>query len=204
MQAAAGRSRTRSALSHTCIPLPRRAALPSGEVLLVLQPQPRASKALEGEFPIGAALQPLGRPGAGGPSGRATAPWETALPTASQGDFIPNTLFSLLIQTAFRKRKHFSALIISPESGYCLVSSCCHLNSVCHGERTEQSRFVPWDSPVHTRVSCPLPALAAARHSIASPLRHTAKPGGCPWCPHSAGMFGFAHLCQITPTHGSG
>lgn len=184
-------------LSCACMPLPRRAVLPSGEVLLVLQPQPIASKALEGEYPVGAALQPLsqprGQPGAGGPLDCATAPWETALSTATQGDFIPNAL-SPLIQTAFRKRRCFSALITGPDSGYCLISSC-HLYTMSHGERTGQSRLVPYHSPVHARVSCPLPVLAAAHHSTAPPLRHTAKPGRCPRCPHSAGMFVSTHLC---------
>lgn len=148
MQAAAKPDPT---LSRACIPLPRRAALLSREVLLVLQPEPSHSKALEGEFPIRAALQPLGQPGAGGPSGRAMQLWETAFPTATQGDFIPNTLYSPLIQVAFRKRKCSSALITSPESGYCLISSCCHLNTVSHGERTGQSVFVPRHSPVRPR-----------------------------------------------------
>lgn len=59
MQAAGGKSQARANPLLRLHPSARRVVLPSGEVLLVLQPQPRASKVLEGEFPIGAALQPL-------------------------------------------------------------------------------------------------------------------------------------------------
>ena len=59
MQAAAGKSQTRANPLPRLHPSALRAVLLSREVLLVLQPQPRGSKVLEGEFPIGAALQPL-------------------------------------------------------------------------------------------------------------------------------------------------
>jgi len=170
MRAAAGSDPTRLPAR---VPLPRRAVLPGREVPLLLQPQPRASKALEGEFSFGATLQPpsqpRGQPGAGGPLGRATVPWETALPPATQGEESPDTLTSPLIQTVFRKRRRFTALIISPGSGYCLISSCCHLNTMSYAERTGQSRPVPRHSPVHTRGSC-LP-----QHSPTAPARGRAR-----------------------------
>lgn len=88
----------------------------------MLQPQPRASKALEGEFPTGAAQLPAqGTARSRGPLRSCHSTLGNCPPRGHAGSFTPNAL-SPLIQTASRKRRCFSALITCPESGYCLIS----------------------------------------------------------------------------------
>lgn len=106
-----------------------------------LSPEP--ARCCEGNFP---SEQPCSPQDGLEQGALRVTPWRLGkppFPRATRGDFIPKTLFSPLIQTAFRKRKHFSAPITSPESGYCLISSFCHLNTASHGGRAGQGGFVP-------------------------------------------------------------
>lgn len=143
----------------------------------MLQPQPRASEALEGEFPAGAALLPAqGTAPSRGPFQPCHSTLGNCPPRSHAGSFTPNAL-SPLIQMAFKKRRCFSALITSAESSYCLVSCCC-LNTASHGEGTGQAcpRSLPCPRLGQRLFACA--GGCPSEHSPATPAHGTARRWG--------------------------